>query len=272
MSDVTDILNRSSPLDADARMRINHFDSNIQRRQEGLDFALQLRDEHITELPVYAYSLHIQFCGLRIVLHRMLSKNASQTAPDSGTEASHSPPTESEELSRTIMYENAKRIAKLVWSYQQIFGIESVITVMLDNMFVAATVLISHLLHSPLDDSSLPTKRDLHLLRNLADLLLKAQKHYPVTVRMRSTLSSIVEGTGLAGTFGTFASTVGTPTNALGGADRTDGLPPHDLGTPGDFFSDSDDRLFQDMNMDLSNNLSWLLSPTNEEVDPLFQV
>ena len=44
------------------------------------------------------------------------------------------------------MYEGAINIAQLVSVYQQIFGIEQVITIMLDNSYVAAAVLISHIL------------------------------------------------------------------------------------------------------------------------------
>ena len=155
MSEVTDILNNSSPLDVEARERLVNLDAKIRQRSEALPIEIELDENQISELPVNAYSLHIQFSGLRIVLHRLLSKAASQAAvaeTENADSIPHSFQLKSMEHSRTIMYENAVRIARLVSAYQHMCGIENVITVMLDNMYVAAAVLISHLLRLAAND------------------------------------------------------------------------------------------------------------------------
>ena len=274
MSEVTDILNSPSPLNSAGRERLADLDTRIHQRSEALPLPLRIHDDRIAELPITAYGLHIQFSGLRIVLHRLMTKGANQDA-DSGY-SSHLPSPENGyeiQQSRALTHESAVRIAKLVSTYQQICGIENVITIMLDNSYVAAAVLIAHLLRVLPNDTSQSTYNDLHWLRFLSDMLTQAQKHYPVTVRMRATLASFVENTSLAGTFGNFSNSgsssadPGTaPGQGFAEGDTNFGNSAFSTGRRQDaemfenYFGNTTDPVFQDM--DLNNMMAWVLSPS----------
>lgn len=290
MSQATDILNRATPLDEEAKERLNDLDSTIQQRSETLPRELRLNKDRISELASNAYSLHIQFHGIRIVLHRLLYKAALHESVKTQADADRQ--NYIVERSRAIVYEQAILIAQLVTVYQQIFGIEQVITIMLDNSYVAAAVLISHVLRA-LQHEATPdmVERDMQRLRSLADLLHKAQKHYPVTVRIRFTLSSMVENTPLVGMFGTFAQTNhGQDAHVQSGAAVTELQPNASPQTLGELNSDiaqelatlrPDMALFQDwagdngeplfQEMDWGNMMSWALSPNSARAEQPFQ-
>ena len=287
ISDATDILNRASGLDDEAKHRLASLDARIQQRSEQLPAEIFLNKDRIGDLPPNAYSLHIQFHGIRVVLHRLLYKAALHQPVKSQADQDHQNRTI--ERSRAIVYDHAVQIAQLVTVYQQIFGIEQVITIMLDNSYVAAAVLTSHVVRT-LQQGAPPetVEKDLQRLRAIADMLLKAQRHYPVTVRIRFTLSSLVDQTPLAGMFGHFAQTSHAP---QGGGGAVTELQPNasveslaelnsdiaqeiaslrpDMALFQDWITDSGDPIFQEM--DWSNMMSWALSPNNVRTEVPFQ-
>ena len=213
ISEVTDILNSDTPLDWGSLEGLVELDARIHQRCASLPSSLQLNESRVSDLPASGYGLNIQFRGIRIVLHRLLSK-----AIIHNTNGIASPQRERIQHSREVMRENAISIARMASVYQQIFGIENVITVMLDNVYVAASILISHILRIEQQDPTMAPSASLEMdvrwLRCLADMLQKAQKHYPVTSRMRYTLCNLVAGTSLAGIFGSWASNVQTDSQA----------------------------------------------------------
>ena len=269
ISEVTEILNGQAPLDGQAFDRLNELDGKISTQCAALPDALILREDRISDLPSAAYGLHIQLRGIRIVLHRQLSRailtpNSGNTPFGDAGRAEHS---------RSIMRENAVCIARLASVYQQIFGIENVITVMLDNIFVAAALLISYVLRKQQEASTSNSLADLLKaeevvwIQRLASMLQDAQKHYPVTARMMSTLSALVDDTCLAGTFGSWANPTKKaqyaqqafqPLLATSGVDTSfdHELNEHDffLQSPFDFGNAHQD-------MDTANTMSWVLSP-----------
>lgn len=284
ISEATDILNRATALDDEAKQRLAKLDSRIQRRSDSLPPELILHKDRISELPPNAYSLHIQFHGIRVVLHRLLYKAALHQPVETPSDTDHQNYTV--ERSRAIMYEHAILIAQLVTVYQQIFGIEQVITIMLDNSYVAAAVLISHVVRT-LQHEATPdaVERDLQRLRSLGDMLQKAQKHYPVTVRIRFTLSSLVENTPLAGMFGTFAQTTHAPKSAAVAELQPNSSPQAlaefnndiaqdiaclrpDMALFQDWGGDNGDPIFQEM--DWTNMMSWALSPNSARTEAPF--
>ncbi|KAK4499764.1 hypothetical protein PRZ48_007950 [Zasmidium cellare] len=198
IAEATEVLNNNAvPLASSAMDHLADLDARISRRLEQLPSTLTFDADQISELAVEAYGLQIQLRGIRIVLHKRLSQtmianNAGSTMPESPS-LSHS---------RTVMHDSAVMIARLTSTYQRIFGIENVITVMLDNMFVAAALLVTYVLNLQRTDSSQSTESDIMWLHCLSDMLQRAQKHYPVTARMLSTLSTLVHGTSMAGIFG----------------------------------------------------------------------
>ena len=272
ISEVTDILNSDTPLDWHSLDSLAELDNRISQRCVALPDHLQLNESRVSDLTASAYGLNIQFRGIRILVNRILTKGIMHNSNSLA-----SPQRERIQHSRNVMRENAITIAKMVYVYQQIFGIENVITVMLDNMYVATALLISHILRMEQQDPMLPpnpsTEMDVRWLRCLADMLQKAQKHYQVTSRMRYTLCNLVAGTSLAGTFGSWTNDIGTQRDVQATAlnsnnSLADGLVLQGYDAQSDFllqnpFDTDQGLIFQDMDMSNMNPMmSWILSPT----------
>ena len=272
ISAVTDILNNSdTPLDWRSLDGLAELDIRISQRCAALPGYLKLNENQISDLPASGYGLNIQFRGIRIVLHRLLSKALTHNANHMD-----SPQAERIQRSRNIMRENAICIARLASVYQQIFGIENVITVMLDNMYVAAALLISHIIRAKQKESTLhpdiSLDKDVRWLQCLADMLQKAQHHYPVASRMRYTLCNLVEGTHLSGIFGSWKSERpaqdAQTTTQLGDA-FANNFPNQSVHEQSEFllqnpFDIDQGSMFQDMDMTNMNNvMTWILSPTD---------
>lgn len=150
----------------------------------------------ISELDQTAYGLNIQFLGIRIVLHRAIIRILSRQKSPVSSDCLRV------EKSRGIMHENAVRICRLILAYREIFGTENFITIMLDNMYIAASTIVSHIVQPPTTYPSTTTSDDMSLLRVLAESMESAQRHYPVAEKMRSTLSRITKNHELRAMFG----------------------------------------------------------------------
>ena len=197
ISQVTDVLNCPAMLARDARARIAELDVRVQSCYQSLPRELTYQEPRLSDLDMSAYGLNIQFCGIRIVLHRMSTHSRTEKHDNVGSQTASSLDPDLARSS-SIIHENGVQIARLTRAYRQIFGVEKVSTIMLDNMYVAARALISHILWL----QSLSTDLDQQWLRSLADTMKEVEVHFPVTARMRSTLSRLVENTILAGMFG----------------------------------------------------------------------
>jgi hypothetical protein len=280
ISEVTDILNSGAELSSADKEKLLTLDYRLKERLDTLPLSIRLHNNQVSALPAEAYSVHIQFHGLRIILHRLLYQSSSRPPNEGQAQTVHPGERSAEDRSRLIMYENAIDIAQLVSLYHQIFGIEQVVTIMLDNSFVSAAVLISHVLGQKQAHSNPAVEREMYYLRALADMLSKAQRHYPVTLRMRYTLSTYVENTQLAGMFGN-TTTVQPHPNHPNSASRpqmqSDMSPNYsmpdmtlrnDLAIFQDWSDDVANRMFQEM--DMPNMMSWALSPSALRPDLMY--
>jgi hypothetical protein len=271
ISEVTEVLNSDTPLDWHSLDSLAELDNRISQRCAALPDHLQLNESRVSDLTANAYGLNIQFRGIRILVNRILTRGIMHNSNSLA-----SPQRERVQHCRNVMRENAITIAKMVSVYQQIFGIENVITVMLDNMYVAAALLISHILRMEQQDPMLPpnpaTDMDVRWLRCLADMLHKAQKHYSVTSRMRYTLSNLVADTSLAGTFGSWTNETRAQRDVEGAISSdnslADGLVVQGYDAHSDFmlpnpFDTDQGLIFQDMDMsNINPMMNWILSPT----------
>ncbi|KAF5004432.1 hypothetical protein FDECE_9070 [Fusarium decemcellulare] len=195
ISEVTEILNgHLDNLDHKAAEHLTNLSSRIFAAHSNLPPEFSCK--HMSELHVTAYGLNMQYCGIQIVLHRVLIKVQVQR-PNEGLDMN----CDQVDKSRYIMFENAISICRLVLAYREIFGIDNFITVMLDNMYIAASTLISHILQPPANQGSDMSNAH-QFLQIISETMALLQKHYPVTERMRHTLSLITENTPLAGLFG----------------------------------------------------------------------
>ncbi|KAF2168750.1 hypothetical protein M409DRAFT_52774 [Zasmidium cellare ATCC 36951] len=274
IAEATEVLNNNAvPLAPSAMDHLADLDARISTRLDRLPSALTFDADQISELAVDAYGLQIQLRGIRVVLHKRLSQtmtaiSAEGVAPENPALA----------RSRAIMHDSAVMIARLISTYQRIFGIENVITVMLDNMFVAAAMLVTYVLNLQRTDSLQSTESDIMWLHCLSDMFQRARKHYPVTARMLSTLSHLVHGTSMAGIFGETAQTRQLARQTDGIAPTNDLLGNSDWSMGFGFGADRQDgeqdasAWFLDglgetttataaPDMDPRNMMTWLLSP-----------
>jgi len=196
MLDIINILNGPSSLAAlngNSLQRLWELESGLRSFSNTLPPDLAYKSSQRMELDANAYGLQMQFCGIQITLHQVMMKS-EHVSQSPGCRQRRTP-----EQLQAIVHENAVRIARLSLSYTRIFGLENIITVMLDNMFVAAIAFISHILR--LQQQGQPTEKDVHWLRLLSETLEAAGDHHPVTARMRSSLAQVVERTPLAHLF-----------------------------------------------------------------------
>ncbi|KAL4802076.1 hypothetical protein BDV18DRAFT_147479 [Aspergillus unguis] len=196
MLDIMDVLN--GPVSGSTREppnRLLELDSELRAFAASVQPPLSSELIQSGELDGGLYSFHMQCCGLQILLHRAILKS-DQTR---NAEDTISPLSEStrEELYETIT-KNATLIAQLICSYQRIFGVDEIVTVMIDNIFIAAVTLISHVHRLNQQGQHDHPIQWLHFLSNL---LQDMEKHFPATLRMRSCLAKMAENSALASIF-----------------------------------------------------------------------
>ncbi|KAF4892508.1 Nitrogen assimilation transcription factor nirA [Colletotrichum fructicola] len=199
ISEVTEKLNGfGPPLDHTCVDSLLDLSARISAAHDRLPPGLS--SKQTSELCVTAYGLNIQYHGIQIVLHRTLVKVLLQ---HNSSKADGLDRDEQIKSFRRILYDNAVCICRLLLTYREMFGVENFITVMLDNMYIAASTLVSHILQPPImceqDGSYCEASR---LLGFLTETMRDLPKYYPVVEKMRQTLSSITENTILAGSFG----------------------------------------------------------------------
>lgn len=212
MLEVIDILNGPSAggsMNRTTLLRLWDLDTTLRAFFSKLPAYLTVDDAVIEELDATAYGLQMQLTGIQITLHLAMIKS-EHIARGVHTGDPKQRYRATDQL-YAIVAENVLRICRLALSFRRIFGVENIITVMLDNMFVAAIALISLILRNQQQGKSV--EKDIRWLRMLFDTLEAVGKHYPVTARMRASLTRIMAKTPLAPLFPT--STVRTPESAL---------------------------------------------------------
>ncbi|UPK89188.1 hypothetical protein LCI18_000123 [Fusarium solani-melongenae] len=205
VSEATNLLNGFGAfLDSESIDKLWELSSRISAAQVLLP--PELSPKHIPEVSITAYSLNIQFYAIQIVLHRAIVKMLSQNSE--GANHDH---TAEVKKSRQALYDNASHICHLILTYREMYGVEKIITIMLDSMYMAASTLIAHILQPPArhreHGHGMSDPNALQMLNMIAETTSALQKHYPVTEKMRQTLSRITENTVLAGSFGSFDAT-----------------------------------------------------------------
>lgn len=197
---VADILNDALPLDDQAVQQLSQLYTTIQSFQDSLPPGVKWEDSEMLPLDSSAYALNAQVAALQVILHRIPTRCR---AASRGLDTLENQPVTlsgfTSDLSKRICYNNALRIAQLVRMCVQIHGIENIAPTMLDNMFVAAMVLIRRTLESDAQDWW--PARDRPWLVVLSDALEGVQKHFPMAYRIRFRLSHAVENTSMADIF-----------------------------------------------------------------------
>ncbi|KAL6240263.1 hypothetical protein RBB50_012829 [Rhinocladiella similis] len=198
MLGIIEILN--TPLAArqqDANSRLVVHEVSLRSTFDGLPPQLAFDDRHIEALDPEAYGVNMQHLGMQVTLLRAMAK--SRPSPDD-------PDPERLERIQTMMHDNAIQIARLMLSYWRTFGLENIVMVMLDNVYLAVVTLISHV--ARMRQLSRPIENDVRWVRSLYDVVESVEKHYPITRRMRSSLGHVIERKLVADVFPGMVSTI----------------------------------------------------------------
>ncbi|EXJ87221.1 hypothetical protein A1O3_04180 [Capronia epimyces CBS 606.96] len=189
MSEISHILNNQYVGDFDASSSLPNLIAQMQDWYNTLPPELVYVESRLTNLDMAGYGLHTQYCKVQILLRQALARcpnprkrRYSQISGDS------IPGMMSEDSSRAI-YQEALRIARLVVTYREVFGVEKIPSIMLDNAVVAATTLIHHF--NQVSSSHDVQQRDAVWVRSLIKSLEAVQPHFPITKRMLDALKHI---------------------------------------------------------------------------------
>ncbi|KAK4935991.1 hypothetical protein LTR10_023038 [Elasticomyces elasticus] len=194
MMDIIEILNSTTSLrspERGSKLRLCSLEINLRSVFDNLPPELAFDEQRIDELDAEAYGPHMQYFGIQVTLHRAMIKGTN-FAPAIRDDIVQ--PKSLDHL-YAVVHENAMRIARLILSYRRIFGLENIITVMLDNVYVAAIALTSHIIR--MQQLARPFDSEIRWLRSLYEVLEAVEKHYPVTTRMRSSLIHFIRQTPL---------------------------------------------------------------------------
>lgn len=203
IAEVSDIVNNTSHSRTSHSMaQLLVLNSRLQSTYEALPLNLSYRQMSTAELDAAGYAYHMQFYSTKIVLHRALIKSSlgreTTPLPESVPLASGIFRQYTPDSSSKTTYESAVCITVLTVTYRQIFGLDKMIPVMLNTMYMAAITLINHVLVLQYHQGGAQVEGDIRRIRQLVDTLDQVQKHFPIAFRMCHALSEILCGTSLA--------------------------------------------------------------------------
>jgi Fungal specific transcription factor domain len=199
-SEISDIFNCPSLVDEQTIRRLSEVDTRLHSWYDSLPAVLKSSDGHGTELHPHTFALHMQFCGIQILIYRTSIMTTRKFSPAAFSEEEICELRgQTIQQSRSTYYYNAVKIARLLAAFKEKVGLERVPTVMLDNIYIATIGLISYVSRST--NAGEGFEADIKWMILLLDALEALQTHYPVAVRMRLTLSDVLRRSWLANSF-----------------------------------------------------------------------
>jgi len=199
MAEISHILNNCPDTDSQAASDLSDLIAELQDWYNNLPPKLAYQDTRLADMDMTGYGMHTQYCKVQILLNQAPIQPPN-TRKRKFSQIDHDQPKgRSSGESRQIVYQNAFRIVRLVVTYREIFGVEKIPSIMLDNAILGATCLIDHLIDQPHITNQY--NRDLQWLRSLIKTLEALQPHFPITKRMLATLEQMTEGTSLVNLF-----------------------------------------------------------------------
>lgn len=188
MAEITHVLNEQTISDPDRSTVLRKLLKQIEEWYKSLPPELSYNESRLTSMDLAGYGLHTQYCKLQILLRRALARPTntrkrrhSQTLSDRGAQKSSNP-------SNIMAYNYALRIARLVVTYREVFGMEKIPSIMLDNAVLAATTMIEHL---DTADGVHEVQHEAIWLRQLVKSMESVQPHFPIISRMIESLRQI---------------------------------------------------------------------------------
>lgn len=196
MAEASHVLNEHSLGDAERNASLHKLLKDVEEWYEALPDELVYNEARLTNMNLAGYGLHTQYCKLQILLRQAMAKPSnpkkrrySEITPDENV-------SEACPNSADIMYRYALRIARLVVTYREVFGMEKIPSIVLDNAVVAATVMIKQLGRR---NSINHAEHEFIWLRQLLRSLQSVQPHFTIVRRMLESLQKICGDNLLAG-------------------------------------------------------------------------
>lgn len=181
MADISRVLNEQYSHDYDKVASLDKLFSQVEAWYRDLPPELAYNEGQLTSMDLAGYGLHTQYCKIQILLRQALARPVlsrkrrySQISRTRETNASS-------DNSKDTIYKYALRIARLVVTYREVFGVEKIPSIMLDNAVVAATAIIAQFKTNC--TFSEMQQRELWL-RHLVKSMETVQHHFPVVRRM----------------------------------------------------------------------------------------
>ncbi|RVX70490.1 hypothetical protein B0A52_05141 [Exophiala mesophila] len=191
MSEITSIFNGPLNDSSNGTGRLSEVDQALRNWHDSLPADLCLDVNNIAGLDTIAFGLHMQYLRIQMLLHSLPTTNDKKRKQTHSGEEPAVLQNWTVQSSRQLVHGNAIKIAQLGNTYRSIYGVENTPTIMLDSIYMAATALVSDILRSP---ETTVDENDLSWLRILDEMMKELQVHFPITLRMRKTMSRITKG------------------------------------------------------------------------------
>lgn len=187
MAEISSVLNEQSgdPINGSATLRL--LSKKVEEWYNSLPPDLTYKESRLTNMDLAAYGLHTQYCKIQILLQRSLDRPSNIRKRRYSQMTSDKNRSTCPGNSNVTIYEYAERIARLIVTYREAFGVEKIPSIMLDNAAVAATAMIEY--HHHQDSSAANgTQYETTWLVQLLKSMETVQPHFPVAGRMLDTL------------------------------------------------------------------------------------
>lgn len=188
MAQISCVLNEQSANEPNESAGLQTLSQKLEDWYDSLPPDLTYKESRLTNMDLAGYGLHTQYCKIQILLQRSLETPANTRKRRHSEMTSEKSRSTCARNSNTRIYEYAVRIARLIVTYREAFGVEKIPSIMLDNAVVAATAMIEHHHHNSgsVNDQRYQTT----WLRQLLKSMETVEPHFPVAGRMLDTLKA----------------------------------------------------------------------------------
>jgi hypothetical protein len=188
MAEVSHVLNEQFIGDSDRATSLRKLLYQIEEWYQNLPSELSYNENRPINMDLAGYGLHTQYCKVQILLRQALSRPRNSRKRRHSQIASDKAPRPSFDDPDGTIYRYALRIARLVVTYREAFGVEQIPSILLDNAVVAATEMIEHLTRA-LDGQEIQQQKI--WFRHLVKSMETVQPHFPIVGRMLDSLKQI---------------------------------------------------------------------------------